>query len=63
MLADVIRKKRKNMGLSQEEFASYLNVSRISVAKWENAKCIPKPTILIGMSQKLNCTIDELLRG
>ena len=36
MLAENLKKARKNKGLSQEEVAEKLNTSRQSVSKWEN---------------------------
>ena len=35
---------RKQAGLSQEEFAELLNVSRQSISKWENDKAYPDET-------------------
>lgn len=37
ILADKIIKERKRIGLSQEELAEKLDVSRQSVSKWEGA--------------------------
>ena len=35
-LGDVIRERRNALGLSQEELAEKLDVSRQAVAKWES---------------------------
>ena len=41
ILADKIIDERKRLGLSQEELAEKLNVSRQAVSKWEGAQSIP----------------------
>lgn len=52
---------RKISGLSQEQFAEALNISRSAVAKWENNKGIPDVSNLKGISKLLNISIDSLL--
>ena len=54
---------RKQAGLSQEEFAELLNVSRQSISKWENDKAYPEMTRLIFMSDYFKVSLDELMRG
>ena len=54
---------RKQSGLSQEEFAELLNVSRQSISKWENDKAFPEMTRLIFMSDYFKVSLDELMRG
>lgn len=54
---------RKQAGLSQEEFAELLEVSRQSISKWENDKAYPEMTSLIFMSDYFNISLDELMRG
>ena len=41
ILADKIIEERKKLGLSQEELAEKLSVSRQAVSKWESAQSIP----------------------
>ena len=57
-----IAKLRKEIGLTQIEFASKLNVSRQSVSKWESDVVFPEINKLIQISDILNCTIDYLLK-
>ena len=54
---------RKQAGLSQEEFAELLEVSRQSISKWENDKAYPEMNRLIFMSDYFNISLDELMRG
>ena len=53
---------RKNKGLTQEEFAEQLHVSRIAVAKWEAGQTYPDIANLIQISNIMNVTIDYLVR-
>lgn len=53
--ADAIKQLRKNMMLSQEEFAQVLGVSFSSINRWENGK--HEPTIKI--KRKLKALFKE----
>lgn len=39
--AEIVRKVRKQLGLSQEELAHELGVSFSTINRWENGKTIP----------------------
>jgi len=52
---------RNISGLSQEQLAEALNISRSAVAKWENNIGIPDVSNLKGISKLLNISIDSLL--
>ena len=41
-LKDLIRNKRREMGLTQEQLAELLCVDVMTVSKWERGKTIPK---------------------
>lgn len=56
-----LRITRKQKGLSQEELAELLDVSRQSVSKWEQDQGYPESEKLITLSRKLNVSLDELL--
>ena len=56
-----LREARKAAGLSQEQFAEKMSVSRSAVAKWESDKGLPDVNNLKVMSQLLGVTIDYLL--
>jgi len=57
----IIRRKRLEKELSQQEFARQLHVSSATVSKWENGKHLPDPAKFIDISSVLECTIDELM--
>lgn len=56
-----LKDARKNAGLSQEQMAEKLCVSRAAVAKWETDKGMPDILNLKAISQLLDVSIDALL--
>ena len=62
-LGERLKEYRNQEGLSQEQLAEKLNVSRQAVTKWENDKGIPDIDNLIVISDELNLSLDELLKG
>jgi transcriptional regulator with XRE-family HTH domain len=54
---------RKQKGLSQEEVANQLNVSRQTISKWESADSTPDMEKLKLLSQLFEITLDELVLG
>jgi len=52
---------RKERNLTQEQLAELLNVSRQAVSKWESGNGYPETEKLLGISKKLNISIDKLL--
>jgi transcriptional regulator with XRE-family HTH domain len=61
IFANNIRKIRLGYGLSQEEFADILQVSRAAYAKWEEQKSKPRVKVLVLISQMCNVRIEDLL--
>lgn len=59
--AEKLKSIRKQAGLSQEQLAEKLNVSRQAVTKWETEKGIPDIENLITISVLFDISIDELL--
>lgn len=60
-LGEKIRLARKQCGLSQEQFAQKLCVSRSAVAKWETDKGLPDVENLKELSRLLHISVDSLL--
>ncbi len=56
-----LREARKAAGLSQEQFAEKLSVSRSAVAKWETDKGMPDVNNLKTLAQLLDVSLDYLL--
>lgn len=62
-VADRIQNLRKLKGLSQEELADKIGVSRQAVSKWENEQSLPDLEKIILLSEYFNVSTDYLLRG
>ena len=56
-----IVKLRKLKGLTQDEFASAVGVSRQAVYKWESGQSYPEVAKLLEMKALFNISIDDLL--
>ena len=54
---------RKAKGLSQEEFANEINVSRQTVSKWELGTSTPEMDKLMQMANFFNISVDDLVNG
>lgn len=53
---------RKSKGMTQEDLAAALNVSRQAVAKWESGQGYPDIANLISISSMFNVTVDYLVK-
>ena len=53
---------RKSKGLTQEELAEKLSVSRQAVAKWESGQSYPDIENLLAISNLFHITVDYLVR-
>ena len=62
ILADKIINLRKKSGMSQEDLAGKLNVSRQSISKWESAQSIPDLDKIIQLSIIFGVSTDFLLK-
>lgn len=56
-----LKAARKEAGLSQEQFAEKMSVSRSAIAKWESDKGMPDVNNLKAMAQLLDVSVDYLL--
>ena len=62
ILADKIIKERKKLGMSQEELAEEMNVSRQAVSKWEGNQSVPEIEKILQLSRLFGVTTDYLLK-
>ena len=60
-LSDKIVKLRKTNGLSQEDLAEKLNVSRQAISRWEGGSAQPDATNILQLSKLFGVTADYLL--
>ena len=58
-----LQELRKKKGLTQEELAGALYVSRTAVSKWESGRGYPSLDSLKGLAKFFSVSIDELLSG
>ncbi len=61
-IANRLVELRKKNGLSQEELANKLGISRQAISKWERAEASPDTDNLICLAKLYNCSLDELLK-
>ena len=62
-IADRIQNLRKVRGISQEELADQVGVSRQAVSKWESEQSVPDIDKILLMSEYFDVTTDYILKG
>ena len=62
-VADRIQNLRKTKGISQEQLAEAIGVSRQAVSKWESEQSTPDLDKIVLMSDFFDVTTDYLLKG
>ena len=62
-LGETILRLRTGRGMSQEDLAAALEVSRQSVSKWETNASVPELDKLMKLSALFGVTLDELVKG
>ena len=62
-ISDVIKEKRREMGVSQEIFAEAFGVSVQAVSKWETQSSLPDIMLLPRIAEYLKISMDELFFG
>ncbi len=60
-IGEVIKKYRRNQGLTQEQMATRLGVTAPAVNKWERGSTLPDVALLAPIARLLGITTDELL--
>lgn len=60
-IARAIINKRREKGLTQDDLANYIGVSKASVSKWETGQSYPDITFLPQLAAFFNISIDELM--
>ena len=57
----IIKQKRKERGLTQEQLATSLNITAPAVNKWENGHAYPDITLLSSLARALKIDLNTLL--
>lgn len=60
-IAGVLANKRRERGITQEELADFIGVSKASVSKWETEQSYPDVTFLPQIASYFDISIDELM--
>ncbi|MBR2612435.1 MAG: helix-turn-helix transcriptional regulator [Clostridia bacterium] len=58
-----LKDAREKAGLTQEQVAEAVMVSRQTISNWENAKSLPDIISVIKLSDLYKISVDELLKG
>lgn len=61
-LSDKLYTLRKKNGLSQEQLAQQLNVSRQAISKWESGAAMPETEKLLLISDYFKVSLDHLMK-
>lgn len=61
-IGNQIRERRARLGLSQDELAQKLYVSRVTISHWETGKTLPDVQSMLLLANLFDTTIDELVR-
>ena len=63
MLQENLRALRKARGLSQEDLAQRLHITRQTLSKWENGLSVPDAQLLLRLAEILEVSVAQLLEG
>ena len=61
-LSERLYELRKGAGLSQEQLAERLGVSRQAVSKWETGSAVPESETLVAISTYFDVSLDYLMK-
>lgn len=61
-VSQVLKEIRQKHGLTQDDLAQKLRVSRSAIARWESEKGIPDIGNLIAISREFNISLDTLIK-
>ena len=62
-LGQQLKAHRKELGISQDELAEKIFVSRQSISNWENNKTYPDIHTLLLLAEAFGVSLDELIKG
>lgn len=62
-IAEFIKNKRKEQGLTQEELAEKLYVTEKAISRWETGRGTPDISLLLPLSETLKVSVSDILHG
>ncbi|MBR2188550.1 MAG: helix-turn-helix transcriptional regulator [Eubacterium sp.] len=63
VISDKLKEARQKAGMTQDQVAEKIMVSRVTISHWENGKSLPDIISLLKLSDLYSISLDELVRG
>lgn len=63
MIGDILKERRKELNLTQQQVADNLHISRQTISNWENEKSFPDIFMLIELSLLFDLSLDYMIKG
>ncbi|WP_261806522.1 helix-turn-helix domain-containing protein [Lapidilactobacillus luobeiensis] len=63
IIGEQLRQARMTAGMSQEQLAEMMAVSRQTISNWENSRSYPDVERVMRLAELYHLSLDELLRG
>ena len=63
VISEKLKEARQKAGMTQEQVAEKVMVSRVTVSHWESGKSLPDIVSLISLSDLYCISLDELVKG
>lgn len=63
MFSQILKDRRLELGITQQDMAEKLFVTRQTVSNWENGKNFPDIPTLISISENYSLSLDYMLKG
>lgn len=62
-IGEFIKSQRTAQGMTQKELAEKIGCTDKAVSRWETGKGLPDMSFILPLSEELNVSVNELLRG
>lgn len=59
--AQILRSRRKALGLTQKDIGATLGISHVNISDWENGRGMPEASRLPALAKRLEMTVSELM--
>ncbi|MBQ1350567.1 MAG: helix-turn-helix transcriptional regulator [Ruminococcus sp.] len=63
LFADILKKLREKKGLSQNEIAKRIYVTRATISRWENGNRLPDAAMITRLSEVLGVDVNVLFHA
>ena len=58
-----IARWRKRLGMTAQEFADFVGISKNTIHNYENGRCMPQLYTAMLIAERLGTSLDGLIRG